>query len=433
MALGRNEKLHLSCEYEGKEDNCPKECTKCAISIKTDGDIAISSNRLSEAIRQYRRALFVEPKFAEAWCNLANAYGMNSEYEKALAAFNKALAIDPEYGKAMFGKALTLRNLGKMGAALSIANDILDLYDDTNVRDFRNELIKAGFRDPERGLSFRNATEMMTNKAYEIIASNNLLDKDGKIHSIQAIYRKQELAKSISSYCKRHYYSQGNHKVWSESVLGAFYGSVIIAMKYYQSPDDFNNFDPFAYLRDNFCLVELDIGAEKLLGIRGDENQTEIVQKIINPFVSFSTSVFREMEPGVELESAVRDAAESAYIMGMLFAMRHHERQTKNKFEHKMHGARLMSAGSGNLILFDMTYVLLDQTITIQSGEIISVVKQLNELFSIIQKSVESYYSGQNRVDSPYCRRLIRYDFCDFNKIYESPLLKQFGKALFPF
>lgn len=105
----------------------------------------------------------------------------------------------------------------------------------------------------------------------------------------------------------------------------------------------------------------------------------------------------------------------------------------RNKFEHKMHGARLMSAGSGSLILFDMTYMLSKETITLQSGEIIRFVKQLNSLFSAIQQQVETYYSEKGRLDSPYCRRLIRYDFSDFNKIYDSPLLKTVGKALFPF
>ena len=48
---------------------------------------------------------------------MANAYGMKSEYNNALTAFNKALAIDSQYGKAMFGKAITLRNLGKLEQA----------------------------------------------------------------------------------------------------------------------------------------------------------------------------------------------------------------------------------------------------------------------------------------------------------------------------
>ena len=48
----------------------------------------------------------------------------------------------------------------------------------------------------------------------------------------------------------------------------------------------------------------------------------------------------------------------------------------RNKFEHKIHGARLMSAGSGSGILFDMTYRLRDGEITLSAGEIIMFTKQ---------------------------------------------------------
>ena len=121
MELGRDDSKHICCQFEDREDECPKDCSKCAISIKTDGDVALASNRLDEAIKQYKKALFVEPRFAEAWCNLANAYGMKSEYNNALRAFDKAIAIDPKYGKALFGKAVTLRNLGRLDEAMKIA------------------------------------------------------------------------------------------------------------------------------------------------------------------------------------------------------------------------------------------------------------------------------------------------------------------------
>ena len=177
MGLGRNEKLHLSCAYEGHEDDCPKDCSKCSISIKTDGDIALASNRLNDAIRQYKKALFVEPKFAEAWCNLANAYGMKSEYNNALSAFNKALALDPQYGKAMFGKAVTLRNLGKLDAAMALTNDILELYDDPDVVNFKVGLKKSGVKDTAGVYSLQKAIDTMTDKAYEIILKTISLTK----------------------------------------------------------------------------------------------------------------------------------------------------------------------------------------------------------------------------------------------------------------
>lgn len=105
----------------------------------------------------------------------------------------------------------------------------------------------------------------------------------------------------------------------------------------------------------------------------------------------------------------------------------------RNKFEHKIHGARLMAAGSGSGILFNMTYKLHDGEITLNAGEIIMFTKQINGLFSKIQKEVELFAYERNEASHAYFRRLIRYDFCDFNKIYDSPVLKLVGKALFPF
>lgn len=327
MALGRNEKLHPACGYKGRESSCPKECSQCAIAIKTDGDIALAENRLDEAIKQYRKALFVDPKFAEAWCNLANAYGMRSEYNNALSAFNKALAIDPQYGKAMFGKAITLKNLGRPDQAITLATDILELYSDENVQKFKNELKKSGVKNTTGVYSLQKAIDKMTDKAYEIITVNKLLDKDGKIHTIRGISQKEAFASKIYSFCKRCYVSLGQAKVWSESILGAFYGSAFVALKYYQNPDEFKGIDPFDYLSENANLEELDRSAEKLLGIRGDNNQSDKIWNIIYPFTTFCSPIFEGIEPLSNLDAAVRDASESAYIMGMLLAMRHHEQE----------------------------------------------------------------------------------------------------------
>ena len=296
MGLGRNERLHLSCSYEGREKDCPKECSKCAISIKTDGDMAIASNRVNEAIKMYKKALFIEPKFAEAWCNLANAYGMRSEFNNALSAFNKALAIDPEYGKAMFGKAITLRNLGKQDEAMALVNEILALYEDANVQKFKAGLLNAGAKDTSGLYSLQQAIDTITDNAYEIVVSNNLLDKDGQIHTIQSIDKKEEFAKKICAFCKRRYSSLGSEKVWSESIISAFYGSAYIALKYYLSPNEFTGIDPFDYLSNNADLEDLERSAERLLGIRSDD-QSNQVWNIVYSFVSSSIPIIEKVEP----------------------------------------------------------------------------------------------------------------------------------------
>ena len=322
MGLGRNEEKHLLCSYVGRENECPNNCAKCAISIKTDGDIALTQNLPEMAIKHYKRAVFVEPKFAEAWCNMGNAYGMKSEYNNAISAFNKAILIDPLYGKALFGKAITLRNQGKLDEALAIANEILDLYEDSAVDTFIADLTSKGARDNSRAYSLEKAIDVMTDKAYRIVQENGLLDADGKVSTEKEIYCKEDFAASVLSYCKKRYASLGKDKVWSESILASFYGSICATLLYYADRTEFNNISPYEYLKDHINLDELDRNAEKLLGIRNDENKREELWNIIFSYVKFCKNIIDKVEPESDREASVLDAAESAYMMGMLDAMK---------------------------------------------------------------------------------------------------------------
>ena len=81
----------------------------------------------------------------------------------------------------------------------------------------------------------------------------------------------------------------------------------------------------------------------------------------------------------------------------------------------------------------DMTYAIGDQQITITSGELITLAKSLNTLFAKLQVLVDQFAYEQGKSDHPYYRRLLRYTFTDFNKVYESSVLSIIGKAMFPF
>ena len=108
-------------------------------------------------------------------------------------------------------------------------------------------------------------------------------------------------------------------------------------------------------------------------------------------------------------------------------------KRIRNKFEHKMHGARIVSSGSGSGSLFDATYQIGDEAFDLTANELISLAKDLNTMFTKIQRLVGRFAYEQEKVDHPYYRRLIRYDFCNFNQIYESELLRNIGKAFLPF
>lgn len=109
-------------------------------------------------------------------------------------------------------------------------------------------------------------------------------------------------------------------------------------------------------------------------------------------------------------------------------------KKIRNKLEHNMHGTRLTgSMSSSGLKLFDLNYKVEEEEITLRGEQFVCCVKQLNSLFSMIQKLIVKFAAQNDEMNHPYYRRLIRYPFSDFNPIYDSTLLKSIGQALFPF
>ena len=324
MSLGRDESKHISCEYDGREELCPKNCEKCAIGIKTDADFALTANNLEEAIRLYKKAVFIEPKFAEAWCNLGNALGMMSDYKNAINAFDKALAIDPVYGKAMFGKAISLRNKGKVNEASQLANTILKMYEDQNVRRFIEEL--ASINTPiVRTLG--QALEDINYAAYEAMEQNDLLDTNYNIGEEKGIIQESEFAKQIVQYYIKKYGASGFESVWKDSIFAAFYGAIFVMLLYYKNKNEFDNTSAFDYLSKYSDLEELDREVEEMLGISDDDNKIDEVWGLLATFLDYSVEVIRSVEPKEKefIKPALIKAAECASMIGMTCAAKHHE------------------------------------------------------------------------------------------------------------
>lgn len=57
-------------------------------------------------------------------------------------------------------------------------------------------------------------------------------------------------------------------------------------------------------------------------------------------------------------------------------------------------------------------------------------IKKLNELFSLIVSDIKKYSCENGKDDYSYYTRLCRFDFKDFNKIYNSKLLWIFDKIM---
>lgn len=108
-------------------------------------------------------------------------------------------------------------------------------------------------------------------------------------------------------------------------------------------------------------------------------------------------------------------------------------KKVRNKLEHEMHGARIVAASSGTTSMFSVTYEVAEDEIDVDAAEFIEFIKDLNLLFSKIQGLVHQSAREHGYRDHPYYHRLVRYDYADFNKIFDSNLLRILGKALLPF
>lgn len=317
--LGRDEHKHIICRYEGHEDDCPDDCNRCAISLKTDADVSLVQNQIDDAIKLYKRAVFAEPKFAEAWNNLGNAYGMKSEYNNALNAFEKALAIDPVYGKALYGKAITLRNMGRLEEAMTLANTILEIYDAAEVKRFKMELVAAGVKDTQYLIQNRKAITALDNVGFKLMKDNNLLNDDGKIVIIDGLYRPEEFAQSVLKYCKRKYASLGEQKVRGEYIITSFYGSICATIFYSKDNTAFESASVFEYLSNHIDVEFTDVNAERMLNTKAGEDKAERIWNIISPYVGFSQQIFKDAS--VLTDDVILAAIKNAYELGMLTAL----------------------------------------------------------------------------------------------------------------
>ena len=100
-------------------------------------------------------------------------------------------------------------------------------------------------------------------------------------------------------------------------------------------------------------------------------------------------------------------------------------RKIRNKHEHKMHALKSTAVGSGSIILFEFSFLVTDnngedEEIYVNAGDFIRLFKQLNELFSKLQKEIEIYAEKNQKTEYAYYKGIARFDFCDFNKLYDS-------------
>jgi tetratricopeptide (TPR) repeat protein len=83
------------------------------------GERLVKSDQQSKAIFYFKRAFELDPKSAEAACDLADMYWWNNQSAKALAGYDVALKLNPKLAKAWIGRAYVHEGLKRYADAVA--------------------------------------------------------------------------------------------------------------------------------------------------------------------------------------------------------------------------------------------------------------------------------------------------------------------------
>lgn len=88
---------------------------------------ASSEGHTQEAVKEYSKAIELDPSFASAYHNRGILYNNLGEQQKALDDYNKAIELDPSYAYAYNGRGNVYSDLGEQQKALEDYNKAIEL------------------------------------------------------------------------------------------------------------------------------------------------------------------------------------------------------------------------------------------------------------------------------------------------------------------
>lgn len=105
-------------------------------------------------------------------------------------------------------------------------------------------------------------------------------------------------------------------------------------------------------------------------------------------------------------------------------------RDIRNKYEHKMHGIQHTASLSDSSLLFEFLFDVGNKEIIVTSDDLIKLIKSINTLFSRIVSDIKKYAIENKLTDYSYYKKINRFDFKDFNELYDSNLINKIGKVM---
>src|SRR6185312_16761312 len=88
------------------------------------------AGQLDKAIASYQRALAIKPDFEDAYYNLGNALVQAGKMNEAIVSYQKALEIEPRDASASFNLGIVWFKLHRLDDAITVTKQALQLAND---------------------------------------------------------------------------------------------------------------------------------------------------------------------------------------------------------------------------------------------------------------------------------------------------------------
>jgi 2-polyprenyl-3-methyl-5-hydroxy-6-metoxy-1,4-benzoquinol methylase/TolA-binding protein len=94
------------------------------------GNALKEQGKLEETIEAYNKALAIKPDYADAYYNMGNTLKEQGKMEEAIEAYNKAISLKPDYADAYSNMGNVLKGQGKLKEAIEAYNKALAIKPD---------------------------------------------------------------------------------------------------------------------------------------------------------------------------------------------------------------------------------------------------------------------------------------------------------------
>lgn len=153
------------------------------------GNLLITARENEIAIASYDEAVRIQPDYHQAWYNRGIALGNLRRYEAAIASYEQALKIKPDFHEAWNNRGNLLINLGRYEAAIGSYEEVLKIQPNLHLLWHNRGIILGNLGRYEAAIkSYEEALKIQHNYHLAWYGKGYILEKSGRNEAAIASY-----------------------------------------------------------------------------------------------------------------------------------------------------------------------------------------------------------------------------------------------------